>query len=77
MPYGFKFFLITADGEPPEPATVFVTAVPNWRVEEEFMLADGSQFRIVGINNDVDADGLDELYERGINAIWMVEPVEL
>jgi hypothetical protein len=53
-----------------------VTAVPNWSVGETFMVAGGKQFRIVGINDEVDVAGLEELYERGINGIWMVEPVD-
>ena len=51
-----------------------MTAIPNWTVGETFMVAGGAQFRIVGINTDIEAEGLEELYERGINGIWMVEP---
>lgn len=70
----FKYLLVLPDGDPPDPAA-FVTAVPNWSVGEEFMVAGGKRFRILGINNDIDVDGLEELYERGINGIWMVEPL--
>jgi hypothetical protein len=70
----FRFLLVLLDGTPLDPA-VFVTAIPNWRVGEECMLGDGSRFRILDINTEVDVDGLEELYERGINGIWMVEPV--
>src|SRR4051812_39597359 len=38
------------------------------------MVAGLKQFRIVGINDEIDVDGLEELYNRGINGIWMVEP---
>ena len=69
MPYGFKFLLVTADGEPPDAAAVFVTAIPNWRVSEEFMLSNGSEFRILGINDDMTDDRLEELYSRSINGI--------
>jgi len=71
---GFKFLLMLRGGEPADPAA-FVTAVPNWRVGETFSVAGDKRFRIVGINDQVDEGGLEELYERGINGIWMVEPV--
>jgi len=70
----FKYLLALPDGEPPDP-TAFVTAVPNWSVGEEFMVSRGGRFRILGINDEIDVDGLEELYERGINGIWMVERV--
>jgi hypothetical protein len=70
----FKFLLMLADGEPTDPAA-FVTAVPNCGVGEEFMVAGVQRFRIVGINDEIDVEGIEELYERGINGIWMVEPV--
>jgi len=54
----------------------FVTAVPNWSEGETFMVAGGKRFRILGINDEIDAEGLEELYERGINGIWMVEPAD-
>ena len=66
----FKYLLVLPDGEPPDPAA-FVTAIPNWGVGEEFMVAGLKRFRILDINDEIDADGL----ERGINGIWMVEPV--
>ena len=75
MPYGFKYLLVNVDGQPPNPAAVFVppSRTGGW---EEFMLGDGSRFRIVSINTEVDVDGLEELYERGINDIWTLEPAE-
>jgi hypothetical protein len=69
----FKYLLVLPDGQPPDPAA-FVTAVPNWGVGEEFMVSRGGRFRILGINEEIDVEGLEELYERGINGIWMVEP---
>ena len=33
-------------------------------------------FRIVAVNDGIDNAGLDELYERGVNGVWMVEPTE-
>ena len=52
-----------------------MTAVPNWTVGETFRVAGGKQCRVVGVNDEIDAEGVEELYERGINGIWMVEPV--
>jgi hypothetical protein len=70
----FKYLLLLPDGRPLDPA-VFVTAVPHWSVGEEFEVAGMKRFRILGINGETDVDGLEELYERGINGIWIVEPV--
>jgi hypothetical protein len=53
----------------------FVTAVPNWHESETFMVAGGKQFRILGINDENDVEGLEELYERGMNGIFVVEPI--
>jgi len=71
----FKFLLMLRGGEPVDPAA-FVTAVPNWREGEEFMVSSGKRFRIVGINEDIDVDELEALFERGINGIWVVESVD-
>jgi hypothetical protein len=71
-PAVFKYLLMLPDGQPPDPAA-FVTAVPNWSVGEEFMVARLKRFRIIGINDEIDVEGLEELYNRGINGIWMVE----
>jgi hypothetical protein len=69
----FRFLLVLTDGTPLDPA-VFVTAIPNWRVGDECMLGDGSRFRILDINTDMADDQLEELYCRGINGIWVVDP---
>jgi hypothetical protein len=69
----FKFPPMLPDGGAPDPA-VFVTAVPNWHEGDAFMPSSGARYRILGINENVDETGLEELYQRGINAIWMVEP---
>jgi hypothetical protein len=69
----FKYLLRLPDGQPPDPAA-FVTAVPNWGVGEQFMVSKGDRYRILAINSEIDAEGLEELYVRGINGIWMVEP---
>ena len=74
MPYGFKYLLVTPDGEPHNPAA-FVTAVPNWEVGEVLTLGDGQRLRIVHINLELDEDALEELYEQGINGMWIVEPL--
>jgi hypothetical protein len=67
--WGFKYLLVQPDGEPADPAA-FLTAVPNWSVGEEFMVSNGDRYRIVAINNEIDVEGLEDLYERGINGIW-------
>jgi hypothetical protein len=36
----------------------------------------GGRFRTLGINDEIDDEGLEELYERGINGTWMVEQAE-
>jgi hypothetical protein len=67
----FKFLLRLQDGEPNDPA-VYVSAVPNYAVGETFLLGKGHRLRILRIDADID----DELVERGINAVWTVEPVD-
>ena len=42
MPYGFKYLLVTPDGEPHNPAA-FVTAVPNWKEGELITLGNGQR----------------------------------
>jgi len=69
----FKYLLALPDGQPPDPA-VFVTAIQNWQVGEVFMVGGGKQFRIVARGQDLDE--LEELYERGIHGLWVVEPHE-
>jgi hypothetical protein len=39
------------------------------------MVSNGDRYRIVAINNEIDVAALEELYNGGINGIWMVEPV--
>jgi hypothetical protein len=48
-----------------------VSAVPNYAVGETFLLGKGHRLRILRIDTDID----DELVERGINAVFTVEPV--
>jgi hypothetical protein len=69
----FRNLLVLPDGEVNDPA-VFITPVPNYDVGETFMLGDGSQFRILDINTNMTDDQLEELYSRGMNGIWAVEP---
>jgi hypothetical protein len=57
----FKFLLRLEDGEPNDPA-VFVTAVPNWTVDETFSTGRGHEWRILGIDSDI----ADELVDQGI-----------
>ena len=42
--------------------------------DQPALLTHPAEFRILGINDEIDVEGLEELYERGINAIWTVEP---
>jgi len=53
----------------------FLTTVQNWRVGERFSIASGREFRILAINDEIDAEGLEELHRQGLNALWKVEPV--
>jgi hypothetical protein len=55
---------------------VFVTAVPNWREGEEFIVSSGDRFRILEINDQIDVKGLEELDRRDIIGIWKVEPAD-
>jgi hypothetical protein len=47
-----------------------VTAVPNWEIGETFLFSEGEQLRIRAIDTDVD----EELVDRGITAVFTVEP---
>ena len=69
----FKYLLVLRNGQPADPV-VFSTALPHWRVGECLMVDPGHHLRIVGISHDLDE--LDELHERGIDGLWVVEPVE-
>jgi hypothetical protein len=76
MPYGFKYLRVTPDGEPVDPAAVFVTASPNWRIGEEFMLSDASRFGVLHINSEMSDDQLEERYSWASTASGPVEPAE-
>ena len=52
----FEYLLATRDGQPVDPAA-FGTAIPNPTVGETFMVGGGRQFRILAINDEVDAEG--------------------
>jgi hypothetical protein len=68
----FKYLLALADGQPPDPS-VFVTAIPNWKVGETFMVGVGKQFRIVAKGET--SKELEELYEQGVHGLRVVEPI--
>jgi hypothetical protein len=51
---GFRYLPAMPDGQPPDPVA-FVTAIPNWRVDETLMVGSGKQFRIVAKSEDLDA----------------------
>jgi len=48
-------------------------AKPTWSIGETFMVYGGKQFRIVAMGEDLDE--LEELYQRGVQGFWVVEPV--
>jgi hypothetical protein len=55
----FRFLLTLEDGKPNDPA-VFVTAVPNWTVGEEFLLGKGKRLRILAIDTDISEELVDK-----------------
>lgn len=69
----FRYLLALPDGQPVDPA-VFVTAIPNVKVRESFMVAGGKQFGILAMSDDIEE--LEELYSRGSYGLWVVEPVK-
>ena len=51
--------------------------VPNWRVGETLPRSPAaSRSAAPEINEEMDVNGLEELYSRGINGIWTVEPLD-
>ena len=64
----FKFLLVLEDGEPHDPA-VFLTVVPNYTVNEEFLLGDGERLRILAIDTDLH----DVLADEGFHGVFTVE----
>ena len=68
----FGYLLLLPDGLPTEPSAVLVTAVPNWKVGEVCTVGSGDRFRILAIDMEVH----EELAERGINGMFVVEPVD-
>jgi hypothetical protein len=50
---------------------VLVTAVPNWTVGDTFSTGRGHEWRILAIEADI----VDELVARGVNAVFTVEPM--
>jgi hypothetical protein len=67
----FRFLLVLPDGEVTDPA-VFVTEVPTWKVGGVFQTRDGSRWRLLGTEGDINL----EFVAHGITAIWTVEPVD-
>jgi hypothetical protein len=60
---------VDAAGEVFNPAA-FLTAAPNWRSGESFLLADGRRLRIL----EVRAELAEEMVDVGFNGIFVVEP---
>jgi hypothetical protein len=63
----FRYLLHDEDAEN---VGEFFTAVPNWRVGEEFLNGDGRRWRILAIETEI----ANELLERGFNGVFTVEP---
>jgi hypothetical protein len=66
----FKFFLVDDAGDVHDPAG-FLTAVPNWTVDETFLMAHSRRFRILQIRTEL----LPEMLDAGFSGIFVVEPV--
>jgi hypothetical protein len=62
---GFRFRLFADDWDE---LGEFETVVPNWSKGDEFLIGDGSRFRIIGIVPVPDDLGV-------FNAFWKVEAV--
>jgi len=58
---GFRFLLVQPDGEPADPG-MFVTAIPSWKVGDEFLAGSALvKFRILEVDTEQtpgDADGV-------------------
>ena len=63
---GDAWMLALEDGTSAEPAS-FVTAVPNWREDEEILTGRGARFRIVAIDGEPIGDFV---------GLLVVEPVD-
>jgi hypothetical protein len=69
VPGGFRFYLVHKDGEPADPA-MFVTAIPTWKVGDEFLGGSNLQrFRTLAIEPEMTGDA-----EH--HGVFTVEPVE-
>jgi hypothetical protein len=64
-----RVLLIGEDGEQIDPA-VFVTAVEDWYVGDALLFRAREPLRIISIDTEV----VDELVQRGISAVFTVEP---
>jgi hypothetical protein len=67
----FRYLLVRPDGEVTDPA-VFMTDVPTWKLGDVFQIGDGSRWRLLAVEADIDL----EFVAHGINAIWWVEPAD-
>ena len=66
----FRFLLRTPYAEPNDPAA-FITAVPNWELDETFTTGDGSKWQILAIETDID----EEFVGHGFAGIFTIEAV--
>lgn len=51
-----------------------LTRDPTGASGATFLVSSLRRFRILAINNEIDGDGLEELYGQGVNGIFAVEP---
>jgi hypothetical protein len=66
--FGFRYLLVRPDGEPADPG-MFLTAIPNWKVGDEFLAgSDLRKFRILDVNSEQVPDGA--------HGVLTVEPVD-
>jgi hypothetical protein len=52
---GFRYALVLENGEPADPAG-FATALPDWKIGDEFLASSFERFRILAIEPEMDDD---------------------
>jgi hypothetical protein len=51
----FRYLLRLPDGDPADPPAL-ITAVPNWDIDEVFQTGDGSRWRILWMEPEIDPE---------------------
>jgi hypothetical protein len=60
--FGLRFLHVHPDGEPADPG-MFITAIPNWKVGDEFLGgSDLQKFRILEVDSEQVPDGADGVF---------------